>query len=75
MLKAKTRKKEVVQARQVAMYFVKECTTHSLKSIGHHFGGRDHTTVIHSVQLVSDLVDRDKAFRAQVLELRKKFVK
>lgn len=75
LLKAKTRKKEVVQARQVAMYFVKECTTHSLKSIGHHFGGRDHTTVIHSVQLVSDLVDRDKAFRTQVLELRKKFVK
>ena len=75
LLKAKTRKKEVVQARQVAMYFVKECTTHSLKSIGHHFGGRDHTTVIHSVQLVSDLVDRDKTFRAQVLELRKKFVK
>jgi chromosomal replication initiator protein len=75
LLKAKTRKKEIVQARQVAMYFVKECTTHSLKSIGHHFGGRDHTTVIHSVQLVSDLVDRDKTFRTQILELRKKFVK
>ncbi|SNR41154.1 MULTISPECIES: chromosomal replication initiator protein DnaA [Hymenobacter] len=73
LLKAKTRKKEVVTARQVAMYFVKEHTTHSLKSIGHHFGGRDHTTVIHSVQTVSDLIDSDKSFRSTIQELRKKF--
>ncbi|MBC6610707.1 chromosomal replication initiator protein DnaA [Hymenobacter sp. BT507] len=73
LLKAKTRKKEVVTARQVAMYFAKEHTTHSLKSIGHHFGGRDHSTVIHSVQTVSDLIDSDKSFRSSVQELRKKF--
>ncbi|MDU0371038.1 chromosomal replication initiator protein DnaA [Hymenobacter endophyticus] len=73
LLKAKTRKKEVVTARQVAMYFAKEHTTHSLKSIGHHFGGRDHSTVIHSVQTVSDLIDSDKSFRSTIVELRKKF--
>ncbi len=73
LLKAKTRKKEVVTARQVAMYFAKEHTSHSLKSIGHHFGGRDHSTVIHSVQTVSDLIDSDKNFRGQIVELRKKF--
>ena len=73
LLKDKTRKKEVVTARQVAMYFAKHHTSHTLKTIGFHFGGRDHTTVMHSVQTVSDLVDTDKKFREQVAELRKKF--
>ncbi len=73
LLKDKTRKKEVVTARQVAMYFAKHHTSHTLKTIGFHFGGRDHTTVMHSVQTVSDLVDSDKKFREQVAELRKKF--
>ncbi|MGI4871940.1 MAG: chromosomal replication initiator protein DnaA [Janthinobacterium lividum] len=74
LLKDKTRKKEIVTARQVAMYFTKEHTSHSLKTIGYHFGGRDHATVIHSVQTVSDLIDSDKKFRDQISELRKKFV-
>ncbi|HSI75160.1 MAG TPA: chromosomal replication initiator protein DnaA [Lunatimonas sp.] len=72
-LKAKTRKKEIVTARQVAMYFSKEFTNHSLKSIGYHFGGRDHSTVIHAVQTVNDLIETDTTFKAAVNELRKKF--
>jgi len=72
-LKAKTRKKEIVTARQVAMYFSKEFTNHSLKSIGYHFGGRDHSTVIHAVQTVNDLIETDNTFKAAVNELRKKF--
>ncbi len=72
-LKAKTRKKEIVTARQVAMFFSKENTNHSLKSIGYHFGGRDHTTVIHAVQTVNDLIDTDSTIRYAVNELRKKF--
>lgn len=72
-LKAKTRKKEIVTARQVAMYFSKEFTNHSLKSIGYHFGGRDHSTVIHAVQTVNDLMETDTAFRNAVNEQRKKF--
>ena len=72
-LKAKTRKKEIVTARQVAMYFSKEFTNHSLKSIGYHFGGRDHSTVIHAVQTVNDLMETDTAFRNAVNDQRKKF--
>lgn len=72
-LKAKTRKKEIVTARQVAMYFCKEFTNHSLKSIGYHFGGRDHSTVIHAVQTVNDIMETDSSFRNAVLELKKKF--
>ena len=72
-LKAKTRKKEIVNARQVAMYFCKEFTNHSLKSIGYHFGGRDHSTVIHAVQTVNDLMETDNSFKNAVNDLRKKF--
>jgi chromosomal replication initiator protein len=72
-LKAKTRKKEIVIARQVSMYFCKEHTNHSLKSIGYHFGGRDHSTVIHAVQSVNDMMHVDKRFREEMEELKKRF--
>ena len=71
-LKAKTRKKEIVIARQVAMYFSKDYTNHSLKSIGNHFGGRDHSTVIHAVQSVNDMIDTNAKFRISIDELKKK---
>lgn len=71
-LKAKTRKKEIVIARQVAMYFSKDYTNHSLKSIGYHFGGRDHSTVIHAVQSVNDMIDTNAKFRSAIDELKKR---
>ena len=71
-LKAKTRKKEVVIARQVAMYFSKDYTNHSLKSIGYHFGGRDHSTVIHAVQSVNDMIDVNANFKGSIEDLKKK---
>lgn len=70
-LKDKTRKKEVAMARQVAMYFAKEFTDYSLKQIGQYFGGRDHSTVIHAVQSVHNLIDTDDSFRQSVNELKK----
>ncbi|MDQ3393224.1 MAG: chromosomal replication initiator protein DnaA [Bacteroidota bacterium] len=71
-MKDKTRKKEIVIARQVAMYFAKEYTNLSLKSIGYHFGGRDHSTVIHAVQSVNDMIETDSRFKNGVEEIRKK---
>lgn len=71
-LKDKIRKKEIVIARQVAMYFAKEYTNHSLKAIGYHFGGRDHSTVIHAVQSVNDMIDTNANFKTSVEELKKK---
>lgn len=68
----KTRKREIVQARQITMYLAKSFTKNSLKTIGEHFGGRDHTTVIHSCQTVKDLMDTDSVFRENVLELHQK---
>ncbi len=71
-LKEKTRKRAVVQARQLSMYLAKNFTKNSLKVIGRHFGGRDHSTVIHSCQAVKDMMDTDKDFKESVAELEKK---
>ncbi|MDW8274582.1 MAG: chromosomal replication initiator protein DnaA, partial [Chitinophagales bacterium] len=65
-LKEKTRKRMVVQARQLSMYLAKNYTKNSLKTIGKHFGGRDHSTVIHSCQAIQNLIDTDQEFRESV---------
>jgi chromosomal replication initiator protein len=72
MLKSKTRKRQVVQARQIAMYFAKNMTKSSLSNIGAHCGGKDHATVLHACRTVNNLIDTDKKFKASVMELQKK---
>ncbi len=71
LLSAKTRKHEVVLARQMCMYLAKQLTQMSLKSIGMHFGGRDHTTVLHSCQQILNYIDTDRKIRQDVEQLRK----
>lgn len=71
LLSAKTRKHEVVLARQMCMFLAKQLTQMSLKSIGLHFGGRDHTTVLHSVQQIMNYIDTDKKVRSDVDFLKK----
>jgi len=56
----------VVRARQVAMYVAKEMTARSLPEIGRRFGGRDHTTVLHAVRKIRNLIPTDAALAAQV---------
>ncbi|HUL43948.1 MAG TPA: chromosomal replication initiator protein DnaA [Bacteroidota bacterium] len=72
ILRAKTRKQEVVNARQIAMYLSKELTNSSLKTIGLHFGGRDHSTVIHAYQTVEDLMKTDPRERTTVQQIKSK---
>ena len=71
-VRSKTRKREVVQARQLTMYLSKSCTNSSLKQIGKFFNGRDHSTVIHANQAVSNLLETDAEFRKQVEEVKKR---
>ena len=71
-LKEKTRKRAIVQARQLSMYLAKGFTKNSLKTIGKHFGGRDHSTVIHSCTAVQNLMDTDNEFKEHVLDIQKK---
>jgi chromosomal replication initiator protein len=72
MLKDKTRKREVVMARQISMYLAKSLTNQSLKVIGDYFGGRDHSTVIYSCRAVQDLLDTDEEFQEQLQDIEKK---
>ena len=71
-LREKTRKRSIVQARQLSMFLAKNYTKNSLKVIGKHFGGRDHSTVIHSCQAVQNLIETDPEFKGQVAEIQKK---
>jgi chromosomal replication initiator protein len=72
VLKSKTRKREVVQARQIAMYLSKKLTKSSLASIGEQCGGKDHATVLHACRTVSNLNDTDKQFQVYLVDLEKK---
>ena len=72
LLKSKTRKREVVQARQIAMYFAKKMTKSSLANIGAHCGGKDHATVLHACRTVNNLSETDKQFRGYLEDLEKK---
>ena len=71
-LQSKTRKREIVQARQVAMFFSKTLTKSSLATIGSQIGGKDHATVLHACKTVNNLIETDKRFRLQVDEIEKK---
>lgn len=74
-ISTKSRKREVVQARQIAMYLSKQMTKNSLASIGNAIGQRDHATVLHACKIVTDLMDSDKNFRCNVREIEEKLKK
>ena len=71
-LQSKTRKRHIVQARQLAMFFAKKFTKASLASIGSQIGKRDHATVLHACKTVNNLSTTDKQFRKYVEDLTKK---
>jgi len=71
-LQSKTRRRHIVQARQLAMYFAKKFTKASLASIGNQIGKRDHATVLHACKTVDNLSFTDKQFRKYVEDLRQK---
>lgn len=72
-LQSKTRKRHIVQARQLAMFFAKKFTKASLASIGSQIGKRDHATVLHACKTVDNLAETDKQFRKYIDDLTKKF--
>jgi chromosomal replication initiator protein len=72
VMNSKTRKREIVQARQLAMFFSKKHTKASLATIGLHCGNKDHATVLHACRTVNNLIETDKQFRIYVEELDKK---
>ena len=65
------RAREVARPRQVAMYLAKQLTPRSLPEIGRKFGGRDHTTVMHAVRKVEELIGADPILAGEVAPLRR----
>lgn len=65
------RARPVARPRQLAMYLCKQLTTHSLPEIGRKFGGRDHTTIIHGVRKIEELLAGDPTLRADLESLKK----
>ena len=69
----KTRKREIVQATQLAMYFSKQMTKNSLAMIGKHCGNKDHATVLHACKTVNKLADTHKRIKRNIVDIEKKF--
>ena len=74
-LLSKTRKRQIVQARQIAMYMSRLLITNcSLSTIGAEIGGKDHATVLHACTTVTDLMSTDKTFKQYVTDIEKLLV-
>jgi chromosomal replication initiator protein len=71
-IRDKTRKKEIVEARQISMFLSKTMTNSTLKMIGLHFGGRDHSTVIHAVNEIENQIKLNNKFKDQIDEIKNK---
>lgn len=71
-LQVKTRRREIVLARQIAMYFLKKYTKLSLNGIGEIFGGFDHTTSIYAIHTVNDLKSTDPDYSHSLTQLETK---
>jgi chromosomal replication initiator protein len=67
-----TRKHEILRPRQISMYFAKNIIKSSLSTIGYHIGNKDNATVIHACQIVNNLIETDKQFRAQIEEIERR---
>jgi len=72
IMKSKTRKREIVQCRQLAMFFSKQMTKNSLAMIGKYCGNKDHATVLHACKTVNNLADTDKRFKGYISDIEKK---
>ena len=69
-LKGKKRVKQIVVPRQIAMYLSRELTDNSLPKIGAEFGGKDHTTVLHSIDKIEEALQTDQSLQEDVQNLK-----
>ena len=68
------RSRSLARPRQIAMNLSKQYTTNSIPDIGRKFSNRDHTTVIHAVKKIDELIKKDNEIRQSVIEIKKKFL-
>ena len=70
-IRSKKRDKNIVTARQVAMYILRQLTNLSLEEIGDYFGGKDHSTVFHSLQVIEERIENDPMLKSRVEEVKR----
>jgi chromosomal replication initiator protein len=70
LLRLKTKRQEIVTARHAAMFICREMTSCSLETIGAHFGGRNHATVIHACKCVEDMMTSDSGFKDKLERIK-----
>jgi len=68
-LKSQRRSRNIAMSRQTAMYLIRKLTNLSFKDIGNYFDGRDHTTVMTSVQKIEDLIKKDRKFNQTIKDI------
>ena len=68
------RSRSLARPRQIAMYLAKQHTTNSLPDIGRKFSNRDHTTVIHAVKKIDELIKKDNEIKQNIIEIKKKLL-
>jgi len=73
-LRCKIRNRPVVVPRQMAMTMLRTHTTLTLHEIANMFGGRDHTTTIHSINTIKDLADTNQIYRDDIEAINKKIL-
>ena len=73
-LQTKSRKREIVQARQIAMYFSKNYTNYSLSAIGAIMGKKDHATVLHACKQITNLLETDKSLKNHIVAIEAKLM-
>lgn len=70
LLRLKSKQQEIVHARHTAMYLSKELTSSSLQTIGAHFGGRNHATVIHACKCIEEIINNDPSFKDKLEQIK-----
>ena len=68
------RSRSLARPRQIAMYLSKHYTTNSLPDIGRKFSNRDHTTVIHAVKKIDELMKKDNEIKQSIIDIKKKLL-
>jgi chromosomal replication initiator protein len=68
------RSRALARPRQIAMYLAKRYTTNSLPDIGRKFSNRDHTTVIHAVKKIEELIKNDNEIKNNIIEIKKRLL-
>ena len=71
LIRGNSRKKEIARARQIAMLLCGELTDLTLKSIGSHFGNRDHSTVIHAIEVAKKNISKDETLRRETDDIKR----